>query len=182
VASAKSVKRGARMPPKKKKSKHAPKNPAKKHGTRKYQKDGGGPSWDTDDKLPNVDEIMAIIERNPKDLELYRKHLVALSNDPAARNLSMTEKMNIAEMNMLRGMIVEYMLGIDDLAGLEELRESNKMLRFIWDKTDKIIKEARERAPVGGDLEGMSQVIADAEDGEYEVIEDADDKVDTSSD
>ncbi len=144
-----------------------------KHGTRSYQKDEGGPSWNKDEGLPDVDEIMAIIERSPEDVELYRKFLVALSKDPGMKNLSMTERINIAEMNMLREKIMRYMLdGDDKLAKIEELRESNKMLRFIWQTTDKIMREARERAPMGGDLEGLSQVIDDAEDAEYEVVED----------
>lgn len=157
------------MPPKKKSKKKG----SRTHGTSMYQKDKGGPSWDTDGKLPDVDKIMAIIERNPEDLELYRKFLVDLDSDPAMKNLSMTERINVAEMNMLREKIMRWILEIEDSDGLEELGECNKMLRFIWQNTDKIMREARERAPLGGDLEGVSKVIEEAEDAEYEVIEDA---------
>ncbi len=160
----------------KKKSKDKKKGP-ETHGTSKYQKDRGGPSWDKNkEKLPNVEEIMAIIERSPEDLELYRKLLVAMANDPAMKNLSMTEQMNIVEMNMLREKIMRWMLEADSAEKLEELRESHKMLRFIWQTTDKVMRDARERAPIGGDFEGVSQAIADAEgdeDAEYEVTEDA---------
>jgi len=143
------------------------------HGTSKYQKDRGGPSWDKDhEKLPDVEKIMAIIERNPKDLELYRKILVAMVKDPAMKNLSMTEQMNIVEMNMLREKIMQWMLDVDSAEKMEEMREGNKMLRFIWQATDKVMREARERAPIGGDFEGVAEAIADAEDGEFEVIDD----------
>ena len=145
------------------------------HGTSKYQKDRGGPSWDKDhEKLPDVEKIMAIIERSPEDLDLYRKFLVAMAKDPAMKNLSMTEQMNIVEMNMLREKVMQWTLEADNAEKFEEMREANKMLRFIWQTTDKIMREARERAPIGGDLEGVSKAIADAEgeeDAEYEVVE-----------
>ena len=155
------------MPPKKKKSKKGPKKPAKKHGTRPYQKDMDGPSWDRSKETPpDVEEMMALIERRPEDLELYRKHLVALTTDPAMKSLSMTEQMNIAEMNMLREKIMKWIMEVDTPDRLEELRESNKMLRAIWQITEKMMDKARERAPLGGDFEGLSRVLDDVEEVE----------------
>lgn len=166
------------MSPKKKKSKA---KGATKHGTRRYQKDEGGPSWDkAHETPPDVEEIMAIIERSPDDLELYRKYLVLFANDPTTKNLSMTEQMNLAEMNMLREKIVRWMIEIDKPDRLEELRECNKMLRAIWQITNKTMAEARERAPLGGTFEGISETLDEIEDAEYKVTEE-DEKDDMES-
>ena len=148
-----------------------------KHGTRRYQKDMGGPSWDKDHETPpDVEDVMAIIERSPDDLELYRKYLVLFANDTTTKNLSMTEQMNLAEMNMLREKIVGWMVRIDKPDRMEELRECNKMLRAIWQITNKTMTEARERAPLGGTFEGISETLDEIEDAEYEVVESEEDE------
>ena len=139
-----------------------------KHGTRAYQKDEGGPSWNTGGKPPDTEAIMEIIERKEEDLELYRRFLAAISADPTMQSLSMIEMIDIAEMCMLQEKIGNWLLGIDDPDRLEKMKESNKMLRAIWQIKSKMMNDARERSPIGGTFEGISKVLDEQEEEEDE--------------
>ncbi len=143
----------------KKGSKRGAKKPITKHGTRPYQKDEGGPSWDTKGLPPNTEEIMALIERRPEDLQLFREFLVIFNKDPALQSLSMTEIIDMAEMAMLQEKIMGWMLEIDSPERMEEMRESNKMLKSIWQIKGKLMDKARERGTTGGTFEGISKIL-----------------------
>lgn len=142
-----------------------------KHGTKAYQKDSGGPSWDRNQEYPpDTEEIMALIERRPEDLELFREFLVIFHADKSLRSLSMTELIDMAEMAMLQEKIMGWMLEVDSPERMEEMRESNKMLKSIWQIKGKMIERARERTPITSDFEGISKVLdqVDEEDEEDE--------------
>ena len=144
----------------------------KKHGTRAYQKDTGGPSWDRNqEKPPDTDEMMALIKCRPDDQNLFRAILSKFIDDELMNNLSMTEMMDLAAMTMLQGKITGWMLAVDTPERLEEMREANKMWRSIIQIKSKMMNEARERAPIGGDLEGLAKILDEVEDAEVVVCE-----------
>ena len=157
-----------------KKKKAKPKKSNVKHGTRPYQKDEGGPSWDNKEAPPDTHELMSIIERRKEDLDLYRQFLDAISRDPTMQGLSMTEMIDIAEMCMLQEKIGNWLMGVETPERLEEMRESNKMLRAIWKIKSKIMNDARQRAPVGAPFEGISAVLDEVEEDEEDEGKDSD--------
>ena len=149
-----------------------------KHGTRPYQKDEGGPSWDRNqEKPPNNEEMMVLIDGRPDDLELYRTIFSKLSMDPEMQSLSMTELMDMAIMTMLQAKITNWMLEVDSPERMEAMSETNKMWRSIIQIKSKTMRDARERAPVGGTFEGISQVLDEVEEDD----EGENDEVDTDS-
>jgi len=179
--------------PKKKSKKKSEAKGSEKHGTRAYQKDTGGPSWDAKhEKSPDTEEMMALIERRPEDLELYREFLVLFADDPEMKGLSMTEMIDMAEMTMLQEKIMRWLLAVDSPDRLEEMRESNKMWRSIIQIKNKMMSEARERKPLGGDFEGLSKVLdqvdsdesasfSDSEESNQEVEEVEEDDMESES-
>ena len=143
-----------------------------KHGTRSYHKDKGGPSWDTKQEFPpGTEEIMVLIERRPEDLELFREFLAIFAKDGSLQSLSMTEMIDMAEMAMLQEKIMKWMLAVDSPERMEKMRESNKMLKSIWQIKGKMMERARERAPVGGTFDGISKVLDEVEEDEEDDME-----------
>ena len=140
-----------------------------RHGTCAYQKDHGGPSWDINkEEPPDTHQMMAIIERRKDDLELFRKFLGAIAEEPTMQSLSMIEMIDMAEMCMLQEKIGNWLLGVDDPDRLEEMRESNKMLRSIWQIKAKVMDKARERGPTGGEFEGLAKVLDEVTEDDME--------------